>query len=761
MKRNVKTLVAGLLMFAMVFQTLAGFGFEAKANGESDSTEEYRELKLSEWNQSVCEGDNYQVYKLSDAKDDLSSLDGVAVSAKLNFNGASARIRIGGTEKIPQGGFSFVNTAGELKVYTEVIDGTAELQTIVASTEWKVLQSQDIDFRAEFRLHETKWKIKVSINGKLRGEYDLGAATPGVYYTNVGEVTVKDSYRELQLSDWNQYVGEVYGRKVYKLSDIQNDLSSLDGVAVSAKLNFNGVKGARVLIGGTDAVKNGGISFVNDANQLQVYTEEIGGNTTLQTVVSSESWNALQSQEIDFRAEFNKSGTEWLTKVYINGQSYGSYTLGAATPGLYSANGKDVTVKSSYQELNVSDWTANEGDATTKIYQLDSAIAGVHSLDGVAVNGSVNFHGTNGARLRIGGTSTAQYAGIAFLCISDCLKVLPEAIGGASELQTIIEATEWTGLKARDIAFRAEFRRVNTIWYATVYVNGSNRGTYNLGEATPGMYLACVNGTGIGAGYTELTFADWNRTNSTYKYSNYSTYVYDLPEGSSYESLDQIAVSGKVNYNGHSSHPIAIGSTDSVKNGGFWLKATEENKLQLSAQAIGVTGSNVTEMPCTNVLDREFLLRMTFENDVTEGTWTVAIYVDGTYVGEYSFASATPGIHIAIPEDVSVEGKNVVHALTGTSNTYTMYGQNFGIGVSQLAVQNQQVVVYRTGDITLDNQCNVVDLVRTKKQADDTATENPALAAKLAVDFDKNDKLENADAAELRQYILEHGDLSK
>ncbi len=87
MKRKIKTLLAGMLMLAMLVQTFAGVGLEVQADENAEKT--YTEMKFSDWGTSVSNA-YANVYKLIDAKSSsVSTLDGVAVSGTVNFNGVT------------------------------------------------------------------------------------------------------------------------------------------------------------------------------------------------------------------------------------------------------------------------------------------------------------------------------------------------------------------------------------------------------------------------------------------------------------------------------------------------------------------------------------------------------------------------------------------------------------------------------------------------------------------------------------------------
>lgn len=235
--------------------------------------------------------------------------------------------------------------------------------------------------------------------------------------------------------------------------------------------------------------------------------------------------------EVDIRFEFDKkavadSGTEWYVKSYINGEFIGSFNFGTITPGLYISNSISNPVKIpglgeiKYTELSFADWKINEGMRHTmhtyNLYGYDE----ITSLAGVAVTGKVNFNGDADAQFAMGGykngTTDNRHVGIYFRTSGAGQLVLkPEAIGGNATAQVIVAADEWATLINQEFTLRVELREnANTEWIAKVYVNGTLKGTYNLGTITIGCYIS-VKETGVAnpvtiEGLGEVKFADLN-----------------------------------------------------------------------------------------------------------------------------------------------------------------------------------------------------------------------------------------------------------
>ena len=582
------------------------------------------------------------------------------------------------------------------------------------------------------------------------------------------------TYTEMKFSDWGKlYKTNYYTTNVYTLVEGRNNIPSLDKVAVSGTVNFNGVSGAYIRIGGNN--NHTGFAFIDNGGCLKVLPQGIAGDTTAQTVIAATEWATLKNQDMKFRAAFYQEKSNWYIAVYINDELKGTYNCGTATPGTSIAYSVDtttlaqqVTVTDINTEMKFSDWGKlyKTNYYTTNVYTLVEGRNNIPSLDKVAVSGTVNFNGVSGAYIRIGGNN--NHTGFAFIDNGGCLKVLPQGIAGDTTAQTVIAATDWSTLKNQDMKFRAAFYKEESNWYIAVYINDELKGTYNCGTVTPGTSIAySVDTTTLAqqvtvlSGYTEMLFSDWTKSANSYSFTDYTTYLYALPDNSSIKSLDDIAISGKVNFNEIKNHQISVGGIDTQRYIGFWLRATDEDAWNLSAQGIGA-GASVTMRGGAISFNQDIILRMTFD-EVTKNSWMVCVYANGTYVGSKTFEGVTPGLYIGIPEDITVEGKNTVYELSGTETTYEESGTTYYVGETVSEDENKRVVVYKTGDANKDAICNIADLVRMKEYTTEieTARIEYTLAAKLACDFDKDSQLSDIDTKLLRKYILLNGELGK
>ncbi len=702
-KRHMKCLLATILSLAVVLNGFSGFVYNVNAQ----QTKKYTELKFGDWGQQVgTNGLGYNKYELTNASA-INSLDGVAISGKVKFNGvANKYLTFGGTDKMDHAGF-WIKTASEGKMelmaqgITNVIPtGTGHQFTNAA---FKI--NEEINLRITFD-HDTKaktWTVTVYADGVLVGSntFDFSSATEELklYVGIPAEFTVdipsaSKEYTELTLSDWSKSLGSLYNCDIYQLSDEKSNVTSLDGVAVSSKVNFNGVDGSRFRIGGTESAKHTGFCFVYTEGCLKLLAEGIEGKSEKQTVVDDDEWATLKDQDIVFRAEFDKVDSDWQITVYINDGKKGTYNLGAAQPGLYLANYLKVTLNADeettgptepsgeYTEKTFSEWSAVVGKLYGfNVYRLASA-GSLTSLDKVAVSGTVNYNGIEKAIFRIGGNEKAKHAGFAFMDDGGCFRLVTQGIDGDTTPYTILDKTEWNELKAKEFDIRVTFDRDADTgkWSLGVFINNEYKGSYDCGTANPGMYLACDDNVTIKMQvaqspddkvYTELRFEDWG----IYCGIVSGMDIYRLKGHNDITSLHGVAVSGKVNFNGASGKYIAVGGTEKLKNGGFWLGAVEENWWLVASQGIGGNNQPGTLLSKAAKFKDEVNVRMTFWQEAAN-KWTIGVYADGVYVGSYTCEDVEPGLYLGVNPLVTVEGLGDTVKSAGLDFTLFGYGND-------------------------------------------------------------------------------------
>lgn len=642
-----------------------------------------KQLTFSDWSKPLGKIYGVNVYSLQ-SSNTLKSLEGAAVSGTVNFNGVEkAYFRIGGNESAKHAGFTFIDNGGCLKLVAQSIGvDNPKAYIVIQSTEWKTLKSQDLEFYITFEKNESgEWLLSVTINGTDRGTFNCGKVNPGLYLACDDNVTIEKAaltppeekdYTEMTFSDWSVALGKLYNVNVYSLPK-KSTLKSLDGVAVSGKVNFNGAEKAYFRIGGNEKAKHAGFTFIDNGGCLRVLPQGIDGDDkTLHVIVEEKEWTSLKNKEFNFRATFDRNAStgEWSVGVYINDVYRGSFNCGTANPGLYLGCDDNVTIERklpepptgrSYKELTFSDWTTAVGKLYgLKVFKL-SKEKQRSSLNGVAVTGNVNFKGIEKAYFRIGGNEEAKHAGFTFIDNGGCLRLLPQGIDGDDKtLHVIVEEKEWKTLKNQKFKIRMTFDKDASTgeWYVGVYINDVYRGEFNCGTANPGTYLA-YGDVDVERGkltpddrkYTELKFEDWG----IYCGESAGFDIYRLKGRRDITSLHGVAISGKVNFNGESRKYISIGGTAKVKHAGFWIGAVEDGWWLISAQGIGGDNEPGAFLDDAAKFDEEVELRMTFYRE-KNGDWTIGVYADDTYLGDYICEDVNPKLYLGVRPEVDVEG---------------------------------------------------------------------------------------------------------
>ncbi len=487
------------------------------------------------------------------------------------------------------------------------------------------------------------------------------------------------TYTEMQFSDWNRYVDVSDGCMIYGLTE-NAEVQSLDGVAISGTVNFS-KEGATLRIGGTDAVKHGGFWLWNDDGVLHLSPQGIGGDNSDQKAIHGDVWNNVKDGEFILRITFDQVKSGWEVGIYVNETYFQTLMCPgvntALVPGLYiSADSSEVAKELGggsvdspsddnfeYTELAFSDWskfvTITEG---SYIYSLKGH-KDILSLDGVAISGKVNFAGKTG-RIRIGGTKELMHAGFWIWNDGESLRLSPQGIGAEPDFW-VLTGEEAKAYANKDFTLRVAFKRNVKIgiWNVQVSIDGKEIGTYNCGNVTPGMYIGIdpsvvVDGQTQGnvneqKSYVEMSFADWN----TYLGETKEFDIYSLGFDSEITSLDGIAVSGVVNFNGKKNKKIRIGGISDNAYSGFWIFHDGEN-LRLSPQGIGGSGDYwvLSGDAWKPYKKKNIQLRLTFDKDKKTGAWFVGVFVNGEEAGTYLCGTAQPGLGLSIDYGIDVDG---------------------------------------------------------------------------------------------------------
>ncbi len=654
----------------------------------STETVEYTEMKFSDW--SVLKGVSSDTGAMKDIyalpeDSELTSLDKVAISGKINFNGEEKDwFTFGGTDEAMHGGFwlGAVQENGWAMACQGI--GTACGDEI----SWK----EGAKFKDEFTLRITfdketdkdNWTVKAYADDVLVGIWTYEGVTPGLYIGIPQSATVDmgndsgnqepdDTYTEMKFSDWKNYeeTTDVIGNQIniYSLSD-DSKLKSLDKVSVSGKINFNGKVKNWLTIGGTGDVKYGG--FWLGAVQENGWAMACQGIGTAYGDTISWKEGAKFNEEVTLKITFDKETDKnnWTIKVYADDVLIGTWTYENVTPGLYLGIPASATIdmpkvpeKRTYKEMKFSDWSVYEGTSTEtgtamNIFSLPED-TDTKTLDGVAISGKVNFKGNVRNWISIGGVSDVKYAGFWLGAIQEN--------GWAMACQGIGtgygESIKWSESAKfeKDVNLRITFDndKDKNSWKVSVYADEVLVGTWTYENVTPGLYIGVPQSITLDTAklpektvYKEMKFSDWSVKEETIN----DFTVFSLKKSKKIKSLDKIAISGKVNFNGNSRKWIAIGGNSENKNGGFWIGGLQENGWAVVPQGIG---GNYLENYIWNErakFDSTVTLRLTFDKDKKKNSWTVGVYADGVMLTSLVYKGVNPGTYISVEDGVSVEG---------------------------------------------------------------------------------------------------------
>ena len=473
-------------------------------------------------------------------------------------------------------------------------------------------------------------------------------------------------YREMKFSDWEMTQEEIDGLDIFRPGNA-NTIVDLDGVAITGVINFNGATWSRIAIGGTETAKAGGFWLVYSGGSLLVGSNQIGTELVWKSLDGTSASHG--NRNVKLRVTFDKAEqtNDWTVNLYVDDTHVGAFVYEGVIPGTYLAVHKSLTVTDwveevpeEYHNLSFTDWSVSEGSLYgVDIYSLN-AEQKITSLDHVAVSGKVNFHNDTSTYFRIGGTKENgdnRHAGFRIGTVDGGLGLWPQAIGGNGANNNILPKADWEKLIKEEFILRLEFdKNDNTgAWTVTVYINEEEKGTYNCGAVTPGLYLGNV-GVTIKAldeeviPYTELTFGDWGISEGKL----YGFDIYSLTDKTKAVSLDRTVVSGTVNFNGDSDAYFRIGGfkndTSDARHAGFSIM-TQSNtgRLIIWPQGIGdgIATVILEAKEWEALIQTDMSLRMTFDRQSITGMWTVTVAVNGEEKVSYECGTVTPGMYIA------------------------------------------------------------------------------------------------------------------
>lgn len=777
LKRYAKVCLTVFFMLTIVLQSFAGAGFGVKASDTG-----YKEMQFGDWGVEAGEVDGVKVYSLTNPSA-ITDLDGVAISSTVNLNGliwGDSFITVGGTDVAKHGGFQMISTGGEWGM---------RVSGIATETDWTWFSNTSDKLNVNVALRMTfdkvdntsDWTVNVFANGTLVGTATYSGVAPGLYIGFASKVTVDmtpsaTTYKELSFADWSTAAGTSGELDVFALAG-NDTVTSLEGIVITGKANFNGDAANYFRIGGTEDVQHAGFSLMTIDGKLIIWAQGIstsGAPEQSYELLDAVTWAELIDTEIVLRMVFSKASdtNDWEIEIQINDDAIGTYEFNSVIPGLYIAS-QGVALSGNYIEMKFGDWETYEGTPVGwEIYSLPST-QGITSLDGIAVSGKVNFNGDVANNLRIGGVPDIEHGGFTLQTYGGQLHIVSEAIGTRTD-HTVVQAAEWATVLNTEFTLRLAFTKAHNSndWKIEIFVNGASRGTYDFPNVTPGMYLAS-QGVTLPPKYTELKITDWGVDAG----ESGGFQVYSLTNSEGIDSLNNIAVSGKLNFKGNNEAWFRIGGTKDVKHGGFSLQ-TYENKLVLSPEGIGDNGTPqevLTADEWPTLIDTEISLRMEFSKSVGTGYWIVNVYINdkekvvcdcgpvepglyisnsgtaitGIYASTYvSMTDIPKGYYIeetdALIDCIAVYEGNYYKKLGDHVMEYTQDGQE--------AVRN--LVLYIKGDTNVDNEISVKDLVRMKHYEQATGTATSSLSGRKAADLDGDYAVSTVDAEAMRQMLL-------
>ena len=654
---------------------------------EPTGGDNYKEMTFADW--GVQEG---TVYSLTDPSA-ISSLDGVAISGTINMNGNSwgdSIISFGGTEAVKNDGFWLCST-GVWAAATVANGAIVNNFTPMDSNPELCQTNGDVNFRITFDKADNAndWTITLYADGTQVYSATYTDLTLGLYISIASGVTVTSEreYVEMKFTDWNVQVADATqtgGWDIYRLAD-GISLNSLDDVAISGSVDFNGGQfgNGMLTFGATDSALNGGIWLCSDGTQFNYCVQGIGNNTNPWSYISSSSFKADDSMNL--RVTFDKATTadDWTVNVYISGVLAGTMTFSDINPGLYLGISPAVTITEitdeEYIEKDFGDWGKKEGVIEgVDVYRLTDS-SSLSSLDGIEVGGVVNFNGDANSYFRVGGNEALKFGGFTLITHPETGDLVLWAQGiGTDFAHIVMPKAEWDELISEEFDVKMGFVKTSSNdssvedWKVALTIDGHSLGEYEFASVNPGLYITtagvAISGLGkdeVAENYTELKFSDWGVSEGLSGVHN----IFSLTNKNAIESLDGVAISGKINFNGNQWKYITIGGTKDVLHGGFWLIGSDEGGWRMACQGIGTNyGDSISWNPAAR-LNSEVELRLTFDKAPGGNTWTIRAYGDGTLVGTWQYDNVTPGLYVGVDSLITVEGLDT--AAPEFENKYT------------------------------------------------------------------------------------------
>ena len=315
-----------------------------------------------------------------------------------------------------------------------------------------------------------------------------------------------------------------------------------------------------------------------------------------------------------------------------------------------------------YTEMQFTDWGIKVTDSTQTsgwdIYSLtdDDAIA---SLDGVAINGLVDFNGGQfgNAMLTFGATDSALSGGVWLCSDGTQFNYCVQGIGTNTDPWNYINSPMYQSDGSMELRLTFDKAVDANDWTVNVYISEELVGTMVFSNVDPGLYLGISPNVSIAADreYTEMHFADWGiKVADSAQTGGWD--IYSLANSSGVTSLDGVAISGLVDFNGgqFGNAMLTFGATDSALSGGVWL-CSDGTQFNYCVQGIGTNTDpwNYINSPMYQS-DGSMELRLTFDKAADADDWAVNVYISGELVGTMIFSDVNPGMYLGVSPNVTI-----------------------------------------------------------------------------------------------------------
>ncbi len=658
-------------------------------------------------------------YCLAD-RNRITDLNGVAISGKVKFNTSNARFRIGGTTySMRHAGFLFFTEGNALKLVPQAIGTGNGVQNVVGSSEWASLIGTEISLRVAFdKNDDDEWIVAVYVNGLLKGSYNCGKVEPGLWIASndvvledIGGPDIYNPPTEMAgKSLVDRYVTSVKntdtGVTVISAADADNAYQTsadYDGYGLDYVLDFNVDRDIRILqLTDTQIIDSAQCRTADrlySAEKDRWKTDQMYNNLfryIIKTVRDAKPDLILITGDVIY-GEFDDDGTSLLAFI----KCMDSLKIPWAPIFGNHDNESDMGVgwqceqleNSPYCLFNRRNEIGGNGNYSIGIAKNGALERVIYMMDN---NGCHNSNALNGSEVKkdFGFTDKQKewYENTATAVSAKAEKTIPSFIAYHAPTKEMLDAVVTAG-----------------------YQTEESTDTYTLG----------VNITDVKEG-----------DSGTKGQKNVHTYE----EPGLLEIMKRVGTDGA--FFGHQ-HLNSL----SVKYEGIrWTFGLKTGTYDESPTVVGGTLITLTSGSGDFAVAQVQINSATMDNIYPRIAYTIPdapenlnfIYIDMTNNREGYKVTAS---------DATIDGKAVgegtYYNKAGTPLlTYTVNGETV----------IRRLILYIQGDANLDNEVNVKDLVRMKKQAAKTYVPNQA--GERASDMDGDKQITDTDTNLLRQQLL-------